>query len=193
MKPKEVVKMDPPKEAVIIQKEEVKPVVINVEKKIEPIQIEHNAKPMNSIHEAVEKIPIVPENNLNVLNIEKKTEFIIVEEKPIETNAVIQNEDITHFRVFQEVSISQEEFNKETTFINTSKPNLDNQKQFISWQELKLRKECQEECDTIIETEKPREVSDEMLKEIEEGKYEEITGEDKDVEWEYEEVTKRNE
>jgi hypothetical protein len=39
---------------------------------------------------------------------------------------------------------------------------------------LKLREECQEQCDAIIETEETREISDEMLKEIEEGKYEEI-------------------
>jgi hypothetical protein len=103
--------------------------------------------------EKVEEKPIVQKPNVKekqlepiiiqkaptaVIIIEKKTEFKF-EEKPIETNAVIETED---YKVFQ--TMSQEEFNKEATFINTSKPNPDNPKQFNRWHELQKRKDCHE-------------------------------------------------
>jgi hypothetical protein len=71
---------------------------------------------------------------------------------------------ISHYKVFQENSISQEEFTKETTFVNTSKPNPDNPKQFKRWQELQLRKESHEGYEEIEakEVEEKREIPEEI-------------------------------
>jgi hypothetical protein len=89
--------------------------------------------PETIISQKEETIPTV-----EVINIEKKTEFIQIEEKPIETNTV---QEISHYKVFQENSISQEEFTKEATFVNSNKPDPNNPKQFKRWYELQLRKE----------------------------------------------------
>jgi transketolase len=68
--------------------------------------------------------------------------------------------------------MSQEEFTKETTFVNTSKPNPDNPKQFKRWHELQLRKECHEGYEEIeAKEEEVREIFEETLKAIEENRF----------------------
>jgi hypothetical protein len=59
---------------------------------------------------------------------------------------------------------------------------------------LQLRKECHEEYEEIEakETDENREIPEEILKEIEESKIQELTGEDKDVEWEFESIKPSN-
>jgi hypothetical protein len=50
----------------------VKPIIIDIENKIEPIQVEHATKPINLMPEVVEEISVIPEDNLTIINIEKK-------------------------------------------------------------------------------------------------------------------------
>jgi hypothetical protein len=199
-KPTEIEKSIP--KPIIIQKKETIQ-VINLEKKSEAIQIEE--KPINNLVIQKEVIPkpnkpipkSTPEPNpepvpepipqvniqkeesapIEVINIEKKTEFIQFEEKPIETNAV---QEMSHYKIFQQNSISQEEFIKEATFINTSKPNPNNPKQFNRWHELQLRKDCHEgyeEIDAKI-IEENRKISEEIMKAIENNEIQELTEED---------------
>jgi hypothetical protein len=71
-----------------------------------------------------------------------------------------------HFKIFQEKTISQEQFTKETTFTDTFAPNPDNSKQFERWQTIQLRKDWQEGYEEI----KTKEYIEE--KEISERSYE---------------------
>jgi hypothetical protein len=53
--------------------------------------------------------------------------------------------------------MSQEQFTKETTFIDNNAPNPNNQKQFERWQTLQLRKESHEGYEEI----EAKEINDE--------------------------------
>jgi hypothetical protein len=74
------------------------------------------------------------------LTIPKKTVLLQViipkEEKIIEThymNIVQQETETTHYKVFQEKTMSLEQFTKETTFTDNNATNPDNRKQFERW------------------------------------------------------------
>jgi hypothetical protein len=121
-----------PKE-ITISKVETQPIIIS--KKQEPIEITTNNNPVT---------------NDKATNVSKETEkqkADITIEVPTETkytNIVQQTEEITHFKVFQEEAISQEQFTKETTFSDNYAPNLDNPKQFNICQTVQLRKEMED-------------------------------------------------
>jgi hypothetical protein len=167
-----------PKE-VSISKVETQPIIITKKEetiKIQPIEVIINNDPITDDKE--KEVP--KEDEVQQIN--------IIKEEPIETkyaNIVQQTEEIevTHFKVFQEKTISQEQFTKETTFTDTYAPNPDNPKQFEKWQTIQLRKESHEGYEEIEakEISEEKENPEETMKAIEENKIQEITGEDKDV------------
>jgi hypothetical protein len=74
--------------------------------------------------------------------------------------------------------------------MDTYAPNPNNPKQFERWQTIQLRKESHEGYEEIEakEINEEREIPEETMKAIEENKIQELTEEDKDIEWEYETV-----
>jgi hypothetical protein len=190
-----------------------KPIPSIVKNEIKPIKVERTvAKPIviakpksNSIiiikpkemqtvnNSETNNDPITFNKETNTSKETKIQQIDISIEKPIETqytNIVQQagETEITYFKVFQEKAIQQEQFTKETTFADNYAPNPDNPKQFKRWQTIQLRKESHEGYEEIEakEINERREISEETLKAIEENEIEEITGQDYDIEWEYE-------
>jgi hypothetical protein len=163
-----------PKEVSIL-KIETQPIIIS--KKEEPIIIQTSENIINNNLIIDDK-----ENKLQQLKAFKETEkdCLYIFQRTEEA-------EITHFKVFREKTISQEQFTKETTFTDTYSPNPNNPKQFEKWQSIQLRKETHEyEEIEANEIDEENDIPEETMKAIEETKIQEKTGENKDVEWEYE-------
>jgi hypothetical protein len=164
-----------------IEKVEVKkPIHSIIKNEVKPIRVERTVnKPIIISKPKCDPIIMIKPKEITISKEADEAQRVDIskEENRIETqytNIVQQIEKVetTHYKIFQEKAISQEQFTKETTFTDNKASNSDNPKQFERWQTLQLRKESHEgyeeiEAKEIIEE---REIPEEMLKAIEENK-----------------------
>jgi hypothetical protein len=152
VKPKEISISKEADEAQRIEiSKEVKPIEIRIantgQQTEETAHIEIFREKIIQQEQFSEEITLVENNTPEISKTDDETQSIntFKEEKSIGiqyTNTVQQaNEEITHFKFFQEKAMLQEQFTKETTFIENNALNPNNPKQFERWQTLQLRKE----------------------------------------------------
>jgi hypothetical protein len=155
-----------------------KPNHIIIKNETKPIKVEKvTGKPIIITRPMNDPIIIVKPKEIAISKEADEAQRIDIsrKEKPIETqytNTVQQTNEIeiTHFKIFQEKAISQEQFTKKTTFIKNDAPNPDNPKQFERRQTLQLRKESQEyEEIEAKEVNDERKIPEEVIKAVEEN------------------------